>query len=597
MSLRQSFLPAFSAFVLTAFAGLHAQNLVPNGDFKATAPIDDLWDGVDADGYLCGTVRTVTALNDRFAASDVVQPISVSVGDLNGDGLPDLVTADPLGYFRVYFNSGSKTEPKFTQGEIIPVYVSRPASNGAYADLIYSTPRIDLYPITGRGTLDIVAGLYGGDFIGIANSGSESVPQFRQPSTVQSVMIPTSSRPWCIIPAPAVCDWNRDTRPDMLVGDGSYSANSIFLLQNPGTGGGFRFTDESRSYLVYGNGRAQLTPTIADYNGDGLPDVIVADRSGKVTVNLNDGKWKPGSVLEQSSVITFGGADSLRTSVTVKAADLNGDGLFDLVFGKVNGRIAVAYNKGTKEQPQFGMPEEIKGTNVWDRDIKWPTAWSCDAGAHKGNFNAILTVVSATDDPDAQIPAGQNCLKFYYKPSINKIMAFTPIKTGAANPKMGAFFLGTRPSGAGECALDAPVNTFLCQVSIPKVIPNQPYDLSFKIKGADFSASYAVGLLGLAQSAPAKIVHGERGSAAVDSGGISDSDVQEGNFGASSSWTNVSKSVTFHFKRQQALNDPEKWKGAGKIGYASSLWIRVDLTPGRGVCYIADVQLVPRQQH
>ncbi len=37
--------------------------------------------------------------------------------------------------------------------------------------------------------------------------------------------------------APAVWDWNRDGKEDLLLGEGSYSANNIHLLINSGSPG------------------------------------------------------------------------------------------------------------------------------------------------------------------------------------------------------------------------------------------------------------------------------------------------------------------------------------------------------------------------
>lgn len=608
MILRLRFLPVFFLSILTALTGLQAQNLIPNGNFQSTISADNLWDGVDGDGYLCGRVRTVTALNSRDTVSEVAQPVSVAVGDLNGDGLPDLLMADPLGYFRIYFNSGTKTAPKFTHCELVPIYLSRcvpppgtprTAYLGAWPDLIYSTPKIDLYPLSGRGMLDLMVGTYGGDLLVIPNAGGKAGPVYRQPQTVESAIIPTSSKGqrWANLLAPAVIDWNKDTRPDVLVGDGSYSANSVFLLLNPGQAGGVRFTEDTRTYLVYGNGRTQLCPTLADYNGDGLPDVIVSDSAGQVTVNLNDGKWKPGRVLDQSSVISFGGAQSLNTAVTVKAADLNGDGLFDLVFGKTNGRIAIAYNKGTKEQPQFGVPEEIKGEDVWKRDLKVPVSWTFDTGEHKGNFLANASVVSAADDPAAQAPDGKNCLKLFYNQPLNRVIPLTVLKTLPANPKSDFIFdssHGMHSVSAPLVGADAPVSSFICQVTVPKLEANQPYEFSFKVKGSNFDAAYLIGLSADAQIAPTKIVRGERGSAVFDSNSMRDTDTKNGTFGSSNSWTTVSKTVSFRFGHHPELNDPKKWKGSGKIGYTGTLVLRVDLSPFNGVCYIDDVQLVKK---
>jgi hypothetical protein len=41
------------------------------------------------------------------------------------------------------------------------------------------------------------------------------------------------------------------------------------------------FGENDHFILAYGDGLEQLTPTVADYNGDGTPDPLVAERSGK----------------------------------------------------------------------------------------------------------------------------------------------------------------------------------------------------------------------------------------------------------------------------------------------------------------------------
>ena len=48
------------------------------------------------------------------------------MGDLNGDGLPYIVVADPKGYFWFFPNSGTATAPKFTGGEIMPIWIGDP---------------------------------------------------------------------------------------------------------------------------------------------------------------------------------------------------------------------------------------------------------------------------------------------------------------------------------------------------------------------------------------------------------------------------------------------------------------------------------------
>src|SRR5882762_808134 len=113
---------AFLFILGLSAAGACAQNLILNGDFAKSAPADNLWDGVDGAGFLAGFRRGTYALTESGKVGGQDMPISVSLVDLNGDGLPDIVTSDPSGVLRAFFNSGTKTEPKFTYAEIIPIF-------------------------------------------------------------------------------------------------------------------------------------------------------------------------------------------------------------------------------------------------------------------------------------------------------------------------------------------------------------------------------------------------------------------------------------------------------------------------------------------
>ena len=76
---------------------------------------------------------------------------------------------------------------------------------------------------------------------------------------------------------------------------------------------------------------------------------------------------------------------------TVSTGDLNGDGLFDLVVGKTNGRIAVALNTGTKTEPKFGAPAELKGDRSQFKEL-WLKRVECVVQARdQPAFSASLT--------------------------------------------------------------------------------------------------------------------------------------------------------------------------------------------------------------
>ena len=100
--LAPSFLPA------QAPAPAGPKDAVRNGGFERTLQSPNLWSGVDKDGFLAGFRGYLPVLNESGNVAETPMPVGVSAGDLNGDGLPDLLSSDPLGFVRIYLNSGSK---------------------------------------------------------------------------------------------------------------------------------------------------------------------------------------------------------------------------------------------------------------------------------------------------------------------------------------------------------------------------------------------------------------------------------------------------------------------------------------------------------
>ena len=237
----------------TAPAG--PKDAVRNGGFERTLRAPNLWSGVDKDGFLAGFRGFLPVLSESGNVAETPMPVGVSVGDLNNDGLPDILSSDPLGFIRIYFNSGSKEQPKFTSGELTTPWLASGEGDPPWTPPMLGGEqevggwnqrwtkrrqgvRASLADLTGTGKLDLVAGNYFGDIFVVRNSGSAQVPQFPQPRSIAKAVIPTMKDPvarWGNVFAPLMHDWDGDNKPDLLVGEGSYSANNIHLFLNQGS--------------------------------------------------------------------------------------------------------------------------------------------------------------------------------------------------------------------------------------------------------------------------------------------------------------------------------------------------------------------------
>ncbi|MEI6493513.1 MAG: VCBS repeat-containing protein [Verrucomicrobiota bacterium] len=605
----------FTAALLAQTPAPTPKNMIGNGGFETGFRRDNIWDGMDSTGALAGEKLPeglpILTTSGTIAATSM--PVSVSVADLNGDGLPDIAVMDPVGYLRVYFNSGTKTEPKFTVGELANLFLSRinptdPTLQGVSAANARQGQRICLCDISRSGKKDLVIGNYLGEIMLIPNSGTGVKPDYRQPSSIASVIIPTMKDPlkkWGNLFAPAVWDWNRDSKDDLLVGEGSYSANSIHLLLNQGSGARPVFDENNRSVLAYGMGLEQLTPCIVDYNGDGFQDLLVTERTGKVAVYLNKGKqWKAGETLAFDSFIPVGGAAapavapgakdpmeaakasgllSLGGIATIASGDFNGDGLFDLVFGKSNGKIAISLNTGTKTEPKFGAPVEIKGDEGTPPFLS-PSGWDCDYGLDRGNFYGFVSVVKDENDPDAKPPEGKACLKAGYDPSPNKIM---PVPTQYSP----AFDKNWKLVAADRLNLkDAPANLFsTTQTGRSPLKTGKTYVFTMKVKGSKVnSADVEIVYTGYKKLSEEKIERGDRGSASVKKNEARQEKRELIPFSAGPAWAEVRKEFTVKFENKDLADLPQVTDWATTIAFL--------LAPGKdgGVLYIDDVKIVEK---
>ncbi|PWU47825.1 hypothetical protein DLE60_31035 [Micromonospora globispora] len=212
-------------------------------------------------------------------------PRSVAVGDFNGDGHPDLVTANKAANtVSVLSNDGSGG---FTNGTDFPVGTS--PSSVAVGDF------------NGDGHVDLAVSFGFQGLSVLLNDGSGGFANRTDFSAFGGV-------PDSVV----VGDFNGDGHPDLATNYASFgSVLSVFL--NDGSGGFANRTDISV-------GTSALSLAVADFNSDGHPDLVAPNGIDRVTVMLNDGS---------GSFANHIGA-SVSDQYSVAVGDFNSDGLPDL---------------------------------------------------------------------------------------------------------------------------------------------------------------------------------------------------------------------------------------------------------------------------
>jgi hypothetical protein len=626
-----------------------AKNLINNGGFERSIRGTNPWEGISEAGLLQGATEEASVLQQSGSIQPTKMPLAISVADLNNDGLQDIAAMDGNGYLRAYFNAGSKTESKFgkpefaslflnTKPKIMPPYSPAKRLLRAEADK-RAVQRIHLADINKSGKLDLLVGTYGGKLFFIPNSGSAMKPDFRVPARMEDALISTGKDEWGNVFTPFAVDWNKDGRMDILIGEASYSANSIHILAGKKSGKP-AFEDGDRSVLAYGMGLEELAPCVVDYNGDGMNDLLVAERGGKVAVYLNTGKpWKAGETLPFDSFLTVDGAppvwpteakkpaapaaapssaggdanapaaapaevadtkkdplDAIKATnllnlggpATLGAGDFNGDGLFDLVVGKRSGRIGLALNKGTPTQPKFSAPVDIKSPTPGVPCLL-PSSWETDAGLERGNFNGYFSVLKnvpgqapavgagavTPKEGQAYLKAGYSLPATSFMPRPTYLRPTTPPVTGPA-----------KENNQMSDVLFTPNVFLMSQVLATPLKVGKTYILSFQARGTQLSE----GLVGLHYSGrkelgEVKLVKGDRGT--VNKQFNQAYEIRQDNipFSAGANWIEVKKEIPITFKNKE-LNTLETVDAELQISFM--------LAPGTGEVEFDDFKLVEK---
>jgi hypothetical protein len=283
-------------------------------------------------------------------------------GDFDGDGDLDLLCGEFRDRFTYYENTGTRTRPDYAAG--------RPLALGGVPlvmDLCMITPTA--VDFDGDGDLDLVVGDEDGRVAFLEHTGrvSGGMPQFLPPRYFRQFAAEVK---FGALATPYAFDWDGDGDEDLISGN---TAGYVGFIENLG---GTPIRWAAPRYLTAGgrlirelagpNGSIQGPAeakwgysilSVADWDGDGLPDLMTNGIWGKVVWYKNVGTRTAPRLAAAQPVEVAPGTKSPKPAwnwwdpqgrefvtqwrTTPQMVDWNGDGLMDLVMSDHEGYLAL----------------------------------------------------------------------------------------------------------------------------------------------------------------------------------------------------------------------------------------------------------------
>jgi FG-GAP-like repeat len=312
--------------------------------------------------------------------------------DFDGDGVLDLVTGiedwsfygwdnawnekgewrnGPLhGFVLLHRNTGTTAAPQYAP----PVKLE---ADGNPID-VFGCPSPNFEDFDGDGDLDLLCGEFLDGFTYFENVGSRTSPRYAAGRRLKDARGALLAMDLQMI-VPIAFDWDKDGDFDLITGD---EDGRVALLENTSR----RHKDNTPIFArpVYFKQEADTlkcgalaTPVGVDWDGDGDIDILSGNTAGYIEFfeNLSGPRvaaprWaaparlevngKPFRIMAGPNGSIQGPAEAKWGYTTFNVADWDADGLPDIVFNSILGRVQWLKNVGSRRSPKLAAPQPIE---------------------------------------------------------------------------------------------------------------------------------------------------------------------------------------------------------------------------------------------
>jgi subtilisin-like proprotein convertase family protein len=306
---------------------------------------------------------------DPTQLNTVVNPTGISLGDINGDGNPDIVYTNKVtGQMGVLLNNGNGTFSPPASGNLTNV---SGAPNGVALGDFTGTNRLDASVAVQGGGVSFLTNIGAGDFAPLVNNpfqsggggtkavaagnllnsanGQADIVAVNQTGNTVGIFLGTSGGnppgPPVLVytittnlqspDAVTIGDFNNDNLPDIAVANSA--SGTVTVFQNISSGGVIKFDTGT----VFAVGNKPVSLAVADFNNDGNKDLVVANQGDSTVTILQNTTATVGGAITfapaAGSPIVVGGAP-----VGVTTGQFSGSG---------NSDFAVVYPASTANSP------------------------------------------------------------------------------------------------------------------------------------------------------------------------------------------------------------------------------------------------------